>query len=65
MNRNSGFTIPSLSFKSVIFGFNRGENNSQINTIVDDGRKCRFCVRYNDYNPYEANLTAIKVNGGN
>ena len=62
MNSNSGFTIPSLSFKSMIFGFNRGKNNSQINTIVDDGRKARFCMRYNDYNPYVANLTDLKVN---
>ena len=65
MNTNSGFTIPSLNFKSMIYGFNRGTINSQVNTIVDDGRKCRFCVRYNDYYPYEANLTALKVNGGN
>ena len=64
MNANSGFSIPSLSFKSMIFGFNRGTINEQVNTIVDDGRKCRFCMRYNDYNPYVANLTALKVNGG-
>ena len=63
MNANSGFTIPSLSFKSMIFGFNRGKNNSQINVIVDNGRKCRFCLRYNDYYPYIANLTGLKVNG--
>ena len=65
MNTNSGFTIPSLNFKSFIFGFNRGKNNSQINTIVDDGRKCRFCLRYDDYYPYSANLTAVKVNNTN
>ena len=65
MNTNSGFTIPSLNFKSMIFGFNRGKNNSQINTIVDDGRKCRFCMRYYDYYPYEANLIALKVNESN
>ena len=64
MNANSGFTIPSLNFKSFIFGFNRGKNNSQINTIVDDGRKCRFCLRYSDYYPYFVNLTAVKVNNG-
>lgn len=63
MNANSGFTIPSLSFKSMIFGFNRGANNSQVNVIVDDGRKCRFCMRYHDLYPYEANLTGAKVNG--
>ena len=62
MNINSGFTIPSLSFKSMIFGFNRGAINSQVNVIVDDGRKCRFCMRYHDLNPYEANLCAAKVN---
>ena len=62
MNVNSGFTIPSLSFKSMIFGFNRGTINSQVNVIVDDGRKCRFCMRYHDLNPYEANLCAGKVN---
>ena len=65
MNANAGFTIPSLSFKSMIYGFNRGKINEQVNTIVDDGRKCRFCVRYNDYYPYEANLTGLKVNGSN
>ena len=65
MNANSGFTIPSLSFKSMIFGFNRGKIDGQVNTIVDDGRKCRFCMRYFDYYPYEANLTGLKVNGGN
>ena len=65
MNSQSGFTIPSLSFKSMIFGFNRGKNNSQINTIVDDGRKCRFCLRYDDYYPYVANLIALKVNESN
>ena len=65
MNANSGFTIPSLNFKSFIFGFNRGKNNSQINTIVDDGRKARFCMRYYDYYPYEANLSSLKVNGSN
>ena len=64
MNANSGFTIPLLNFKSMIFGFNRGTINSQINTIVDDGRKCRFCMRYNDYNPYQANLIGLKVNDG-
>ena len=63
MNTNSGFTIPSLSFKSMIFGFNRGTINSQVNVIVDNGRKCRFCLRYHDLNPYEANLFAAKVNG--
>ena len=63
MNANSGFTIPSLSFKSMIFGFNRGTIDNQINIIVDDVRKCRFCMRYNDLNPYDANLIAIKVNG--
>ena len=63
MNTNSGFTIPSLNFKSMIFGFNRGKNNSQINIIVDDGRKCRFCMRYDDLYPYQANLIATKVNG--
>ena len=63
MNVNSGFTIPSLSFKSMIFGFNRGAIDSQVNVIVDDGRKCRFCMRYHDLNPYEANLFAAKVNG--
>ena len=62
MNINSGFTIPSLSFKSMIFGFNRGTINSQVNVIVDDGRKCRFCMRYHDLNPYVANLCAAKVN---
>ena len=65
MNRNSGFTISSLNFKSMIFGFNRGKINDQVNTIVDDGRKCRFCMRYNDYYPYVANLTGLKVNGSN
>ena len=65
MNANSGFTIPSLSFKSMIFGFNRGKIDGQVNTIVDDGRKCRFCMRYFDYYPYEANLTGLKVNGSN
>ena len=65
MNANSGFTIPSLSFKTMIFGFNRGTINEQINVIVDDGRKCRFCMRYNDYNAYISNLSAIKVNGSN
>ena len=64
MNTNAGFNIPSLNFKSMIFGFNRGKNNSQVNIIVDDGRKCRFCLRYKDYYPYSANLTAIKVNNG-
>ena len=63
MNANSGFTIPSLNFKSMIFGFNRGTINNQVNVIVDDGRKCRFCLRYNDYHPYVANLVNIKVNG--
>ena len=63
MNVNSGFTIPSLSFKSMIFGFNRGTINSQVNVIVDNGRKCRFCLRYHDLNPYVANLFAAKVNG--
>ena len=63
MNANSGFTIPSLNFKSMIFGFNRGTINNQVNVIVDDGRKCRFCLRYNDYNIYQANLTSVKVNG--
>lgn len=63
MNANSGFTIPSLSFKSMIFGFNKGTINSQVNVIVDDGRKCRFCLRYHDLNPYTANLVNIKVNG--
>ena len=63
MNEKSGFTIPSLSFKSMIFGFNRGTINSQVNVIVDNGRKCRFCLRYHDLNPYEANLFATKVNG--
>ena len=63
MNANSGFTIPSLNFKSMIFGFNRGTINNQINTIVDDGRKCRFCLRYKDFNAYAANLVNIKVNG--
>ena len=63
MNANSGFTIPSLNFKSMIYGFNRGKINDQVNTIVDDGRKCRFCLRYNDYYPYVANLTGLKVNG--
>ena len=65
MNANSGFTIPSLNFKSMIFGFNRGAINNQVNVIVDDGRKCRFCLRYNDYYPYVANLTGLKVNGSN
>ena len=64
MNSNSGFTIPSLNFKSMIFGFNRGKIDDQVNTIVDDGRKCRFCMRYNDYYPFEANLIGLKVNGG-
>ena len=63
MNVNSGFTIPSLNFKSMIFGFNRGTINSQVNVIVDDGRKCRFCMRYHDLYPYEANLSGAKVNG--
>ena len=63
MNQYSGFTIPSLNFKSFIFGFNRGTINSQVNVIVDDGRKCRFCLRYHDLNPYMANLCAAKVNG--
>ena len=63
MNAKSGFTIPSLSFKSMIFGFNRGTIATQINVIVDDGRKCRFCLRYNDLYPYIANLAIIKVNG--
>ena len=63
MNANSGFTIPSLNFKSMIFGFNRGTINNQVNVIVDDGRKCRFCLRYTDFNPYTANLVNIKVNG--
>ena len=63
MNANSGFTISSLNFKSMIFGFNRGTINNQVNVIVDDGRKCRFCLRYNDYYPYQANLTSAKVNG--
>ena len=63
MNANSGFTIPSLNFKSMIFGFNRGTINNQVNVIVDDGRKCRFCLRYNDYHPYVANLVNAKVNG--
>ena len=63
MNTNSGFTIPSLNFKSMIFGFNRGTINSQVNVIVDNGRKCRFCLRYQDYYPYVANLTHLKVNG--
>ena len=63
MNRNSGFTISSLNFKSMIYGFNRGKINDQVNTIVDDGRKCRFCLRYGDYYPYAANLTSVKVNG--
>ena len=63
MNTNSGFSISSLSFKSMIFGFNRGTINSQVNVIVDNGRKCRFCLRYHDYYPYEANLTGLKVNG--
>ena len=63
MNTNSGFTIPSLNFKSMIFGFNRGTIANQVNVIVDNGRKCRFCMRYNDYNPYQANLTTLKVNG--
>ena len=63
MNANSGFTIPSLSFKTMIFGFNRGTINDQVNTIVDDGRKCRFCLRYHDFYPYVANLVNIKVNG--
>ena len=62
MNANSGFTIPSLNFKSMIFGFNRGTIDSQINVIVDDGRKCRFCMRYYDFNPYTVNLVNIKVN---
>ena len=63
MNANSGFTIPSLSFKTMIFGFNRGTINNKINVIVDDGKKCRFCLRYNDFHPYTANLVNIKVNG--
>ena len=63
MNSQSGFTIPSLSFKSMIFGFNRGTLASQVNTIVDDGRKCRFCMRYQDYYVYGANVTGVKVNG--
>ena len=63
MNANLGFTIPSLSFKSMLFGFNRGSVDEQINVIVDDGRKCRFCMRYHDLNPYEANLSAVKING--
>ena len=62
MNANSGFTIPSLSFKSMIFGFNRGTINDQVNTIVDDGRKCRFCLRYFDLYPYQANLSSLKLN---
>ena len=62
MNANSGFTIPSLSFKSMIFGLNRGTINDQVNTIVDDGRKCRFCLRYFDLYPYQANLSSLKVN---
>ena len=65
MNANAGFTIPSLNFKSMIFGFNRGTINEQVNVIVDDGRKCRFCLRYHDYYPYIANLTSLKVNGSN
>ena len=64
MNRNSGFTIPSLNFKSMIFGFNRGTINEQVNTIVDDGRKARFCLRYHDYCVYSANTSGVKVNGG-
>ena len=63
MNANSGFTIPSLNFKSMIFGFNRGTIDNQVNVIVDDGRKCRFCLRYKDFHPYTANLVNIKVNG--
>ena len=65
MNTNSGFTIPSLNFKSMIFGFNRGTIASQVNVIVDNGRKCRFCMRYHDYYPYQANLSELKVNEGN
>ena len=62
MNTNSGFAIPSLNFKTMIFGFNRGTINDQVNTIVDDGRKCRFCLRYFDLYPYQANLSSLKVN---
>ena len=64
MNSNSGFTIPSLNFKSMIFGFNKGKNNDQVNTIVDDGRKARFCMRYHDYYVFSANAIGVKVNGG-
>ena len=64
MNSNSGFTIPSLNFKSFIFGFNKGTIDDQVNTIVDDGRNCRFCIRYNDYFVYSANAIGVKVNWG-
>ena len=64
MNSKSGFAIPSLNFKSMIFGFNKGKINEQINTIVDDGRKARFCMRYYDYYVFSANAIAVKVNGG-